>query len=357
MQQHSRSQAAYPGEWAFILCAKLVAATPAHRRAEKKRETESVGDGNEGFQELLEKVAEGEITGTKHLYISITLGLSTTNGTRFPVITPAPIRDWGGDSDYSDPTNATLGPSSDFPELDEVYGIVGGNGPNKGAIAGAVIGALLFISILVALLFIFRHRIRQKIIARKYNCMGPTPDPLVTMRYDELKPSMAKRGPLRSLFSSKAPSSRGTDMGLPPPAFIRYSTTSRQEPRNPRYIGNSLFRGDDTLGSPPDRGTFYNARSSSSSTLGSRSRSPPQFRFLFRTNSERFPVAIPCTTSALSSTSTSPTLEDEFFHALSQPKLPLQAPQPVAVIPAFLISEAPVEPRDSHCSWSTAKTP
>ena len=227
------------------------------------------------------------------------------------------------------------------------------------------IGALLFISLLVAL-FIFRHRIRQKIVAGKYNRMGPTPDPMVTMRYDEPKPAMAKRGPLRSLFSSKTPSSWGADMGLPPPAMIRYNTTtSRRESRNARYIRNSLLRGDDAPGSPPDRGSFYSPRSSSTSTLGSgsrsppqfRSRSPPQFHSLSRATSDRFPIAIPSTTSAPSSTWTSPTLADEFFHALSQPKMPLQAPQPVAVIPAFLIPETPAEPKDSRFSWSTTKTP
>ena len=64
MLRYSRPQAAYPGEWAFILCAKLVTATPAHERAERKREAETAGDGNEGLQELLEKAVEGEVTGT-----------------------------------------------------------------------------------------------------------------------------------------------------------------------------------------------------------------------------------------------------------------------------------------------------
>jgi len=41
-----------------------VTATPAHERAERKREAETVGDGNEGFQELLERAVDGEITGT-----------------------------------------------------------------------------------------------------------------------------------------------------------------------------------------------------------------------------------------------------------------------------------------------------
>jgi len=72
-----------------------------------------------------------------------------------PVITPAPTRDVEEeeeeeeeeeDSDYSEgdyPTqtgNATLGPPSGFPELDEGYVIAGGNGLSRGAIAGGVIG-------------------------------------------------------------------------------------------------------------------------------------------------------------------------------------------------------------------------
>ena len=175
------------------------------------------------------------------------------------------------------------------------------------------------------------------------------------MRRGETKPPMAKRGPLRSLFSSKAP---GADMGLPPPAMIRRSTTTpRRESCNTQYIRNSILRGGGSApGPPPGQGAFCIPRRSSSSTLGSRSRSPLQFRPLSRTKSDRFPITTPSTTSTPSSTSTSPTLGDGFFHALSQPKFPLQAPQPIAVVPTFLIPDTPVEPKDSHFSWSTAKT-
>ena len=48
-------------------------AAPAHEGAERKRETETVRDGNEGFQELLEEVSEGEITGASHLHVSVTV--------------------------------------------------------------------------------------------------------------------------------------------------------------------------------------------------------------------------------------------------------------------------------------------
>lgn len=203
--------------------------------------------------------------------------------------------------------------------------------------------------------------------------MGPTPTPdadprdKVVPRFDS-KPAMSERsGPVSTLFGSKESTTTGDDIlaGLPAPAMVRYSTTtSRRESRNAKYVRQSLLLRNGGSGATSPE--FYSPTDSSSPPFRNRSQSPP-FRTRSRANSDRFPIAIHTSTTTSpvsplpSTTTTSPTLapseiDDSFFHALSQPKHSIQAPQPIAVVPAFLIPETPVEPKDSRFSWSTNQT-
>lgn len=76
----------YPGEWAFILCAKLASSAPApapveqeeirEMGGEKREKREAEAQNHDGLHELLEKVEQGEIsTGTHHLHASVTVSL------------------------------------------------------------------------------------------------------------------------------------------------------------------------------------------------------------------------------------------------------------------------------------------
>ncbi|KAF8477269.1 hypothetical protein BDZ91DRAFT_18690 [Kalaharituber pfeilii] len=410
MQRYARPQAAYPGEWAFVLGAKLVNAVPAFERQEK-RQIRAVD-----FQELAVEF-ESELngigptatfTGTDHLHLTIT-AVATSQ-------TPKPTKgdeDNNGESSVSNdgisngdeqssvddstideteakisgslnarPTSIPTGvfsdtispttpptstdPANQSPGLDaKVVGQSGGGGGmNKAAIAGAVVGTLAAVGLILFLLFFFRKKIRRRFYPVRYNRMGPTPDPAVS-RYVDACPAMNERMPT-TLFGSNASQGQrhSIDSGLPAPAAVRHSiTTSRRESRQARYVRQSLLRGRG--GSfridEEEAITLYSSASPiAGAVAGTRPRSQsPQYRSsVQRRMSNRFPIAVPNTAaSAPSSTNGSPTnTEDGFYHSLSPPKHRHEASklQPVVVpIPAFLIPTTPAEPKDSRFSWST----
>lgn len=208
-------------------------------------------------------------------------------------------------------------------------------------------------------LFVFRKRIRQRIQNKKYNRMGgSSPEPLLATPYIETKPSMAERFHVGALFGPKSNTKSSNVVAPVNPALIRQSSTTSR--RNTRYVRQSLLHGQGAASPDPDEetyspgfpstaqmGTFYNSPSPTVVNGHPRSNSPPNRR-LSRVLTDRFPIAtstnsnnrssISCQSSAHSSINSSPTLAGEggFFHSQPNPKLSLQAPQPVAVVPAFL---------------------
>lgn len=145
---------------------------------------------------------------------------------------------------------------------------------------------------------------------------------------------------LSNIFGSKSNRMRGgkfCDPVLPPPAMTRYSSTSSL--RNSQYMSQPSTSESGDAAAGPRR---------ISSSHGFPYWPPSQ------NMANRSPVAVQ--SPLVSSTSSSPTLTDGFFYALSELKHPIQAPRPIVVIPAFLVPETPVEPQKSHFSWSTNGT-
>lgn len=153
----------------------------------------------------------------------------------------------------------------------------------------------------------------------------------------EPKSSISER--VGSIFGSKSNTLHGEktcDPPLPPPAITRYSSTSS--------LRNSQ---------PP---TWEDCGAEASPSLDRRNSSSHEFprRPASQDMSNRSPVSVQ--TPAISSISSTPSLADGFFYALSELKQPIQAPRPIVIIPAFLVPESPMEPQRSHFSWSTNGT-
>lgn len=74
MSRFSRPHAAYPGEWVFVLGAKLVAAGPVYERRRMKRTELSKEDLEDIMDDFNDSLKEGAtFTGTSRLHITVSV--------------------------------------------------------------------------------------------------------------------------------------------------------------------------------------------------------------------------------------------------------------------------------------------
>ncbi|KAI5811020.1 hypothetical protein DFH27DRAFT_5284 [Peziza echinospora] len=390
-------RSAYPGEWAFVLGAKLAAAAVPMREGRRRRDAAAIENFDALAEDWKKKVIKGSANdafiGTAHLHLTVGMPATQTieaiagptqtgedrdeddDGTS--VATGSTLDDGDDSSLSSGDTEDVMRKQKDTISIEDRVGggggvgviggtnntrngtldlgpaggtrrIEGGGGMDGGAVAGGVVGALLAIA-LIALVYVFRRRLRERFNRWRYKQMpdAPTPPP----GYNPTPPlpisrgAMSQAGPTSTLFGFDKYQPSESDGGprYPGAAMIRTSvTTSRRESRKAKYVRTSLLR---TRGGALP-GTTITEDGGIPEDFYGQGEYPPEKPV--RQMSDRFPIAVPPPMAGRESAiSENPTLADGIIKTLAKTR-PLDFPYPLPLIPP-----TPAIPVDSHFSWST----